>query len=91
MIDLDQVPADVCKLAAGCLLKAIRLDELFDDAADAELFDETPAQRTARLAKVFQLSIEDYTAAVGWIADYYAREAEALHRDIEERADPLQT
>jgi hypothetical protein len=81
MIDFNDIPTNVQKLATGCFLEHL---------GPKELLELSPPDAFA-VAENVGLAAHEYIAAIEWLADYNDKHAKALRRYAEERADPLQT
>jgi hypothetical protein len=70
MIDFDTVPANVQRLAIGCFLQHV---------GPAELLEFSPPDAAA-VAEIFDISVEEYIAAMKWLTGHNKRHIHALQR-----------
>ena len=75
MIDFNDVPPNVTKLATGCFLEHI---------GPAEMTNLSPPNALA-LAENIGLAPEQYIAAIEWFGAYHEKHAEALRRYARQR------
>jgi hypothetical protein len=76
MIDLNDIPTNVTRLATAGFLEHM---------GPKELLNLSPANAVA-FAENYGLGFEQYIAAIEWLGEYHVKHAESLRRYALERA-----